>query len=119
MNKRLKGLIERAEVYNQELLDDLFIIPSGKVYNGFWGKNGYNKIILIGRNLKEAKAYRIDTDIQHDIIHFSYIKEFGIKIDIPTEYNCVRLFCSSKYLIVDNNASALSIYSEERLDEKR
>ncbi len=113
MKKELKQLIESAEQYNAQLLDELLIIPSGKAYNGFWGKNGYNKIILLGINKRDYKVYRIDTDIQHDVISFDYLKEIGIKIDIPEEYNCVRLFFSHNQFVVSNEASCFIVYVEE------
>lgn len=107
MKKALKELLEKAEQYNGQPLNDLLIIPNGEKYTGFWGKNGYNKIILLGRNHKEDKIYRIDTPNQHDVIDFYRLKNAAHgQIDIPSEYNCVRLNFN-KSIIVDNSVSSL------------
>lgn len=114
MKKKLKELIEKAEPYNQQPLNDLLIIPSNKKYDGFWDKNGYNQIILLGRNYKEDKVYRIDTINQHDVIDFYGLKDTKRgQIDIPCEYNCIRLNfdCSIK---VSNSVSALLIEEAEK-----
>lgn len=109
MKKALKELIENAEPYNGQAVCDFLIIPSGKKYQGFWGKNGYNKIIILGRSYAENKVFRIDTAYEHDVIDFYRLKDATHgQIDIPQEYNCIRLHFG-KYVKVNNAVSSLLI----------
>lgn len=106
MTKVLQELIKNAKPYNNEVLCSLLVIPSGKLYKGFWGQNEYNQIILIGCD--KENHYLISTGCQHDVLNC--FNAIGLSIDIPHEYNCVRLFdICNKGFIVDNKVSSLLI----------
>lgn len=99
MNKYQKELIEKCEPYEVGTpFDNLYIIPSGKLYNGFWGKNGYNKIYLVCgvHEDNEDKFYLVGKKHQVDVLDFGdYLKQHTLTVlscDIPNKLNCVRLF---------------------------
>lgn len=89
MKKAVKEFIEKAVPLKSKAFQELFIIDSEKIYDGFWGKNGYNKIILIGRPPK-GEEYELITDYS-DAIVFSQPCS-GCTIDIPRSTGIVRLW---------------------------
>ena len=58
MNKAQRELIKKAIRYNGEPIDSLFIISKDRPYDGFWGENGYNEIIIIAYSRKTEKYYK-------------------------------------------------------------
>ena len=89
MNKAQKELIEKAIKYNGEPIDSLYIISEDRLYNGFWGKNGYNGMIIIAYSKSTKEYYKWDS-YPRDVIDCCKELQFGI--DIPNDTNCVRLF---------------------------
>lgn len=69
MKKALKELIENAEVKREGEFRAFLTMPNG-VYDGFWGKNGYDNILLLGQGYEDGKWYKIAEKI--DAIHFFY-----------------------------------------------
>ena len=47
MKKALKELIQKAEVRTSGEFDSIMIVPKGK-YDGFWGKNCYDNMLVLG-----------------------------------------------------------------------
>lgn len=87
MKKALKELLEKAPV---KLVGDFrcfMVIPNG-AYNGFWGRNGYDNIILLALSDDDENWYRIsefaDVFFVYDIRHFN--------VDIPNEYGVPRFW---------------------------
>lgn len=109
MNKYQKELIEKSKPYIPEMpFDYLYIIPSGKLYNGFWGKNGHNSIYIVCGVHKEHEDeyYLIGKDYQVDVLDFmDFSKQtMAISCDIPNKINCVRFFClgnKEKFVVKD------------------
>ena len=108
MNKELKNLIEKAEDYELgKPLSSFYIVSTNKLYNGFWGKNGYNGIIIIGVGYKEDKLYFVNRDYECDVIHLMQFRHFtnvgGMSIDIPNDKNCIHMWFDKpicfKYLL--------------------
>ena len=89
MNKAQKELIEKAIKYNGEPIDSLYIISKDRLYNGFWGKNDYNEIVVIAYSRATDQYYKWDL-YPRDVINFNKEIQFGV--DIPNKFNCVRLF---------------------------
>ena len=97
MNKACKKLIEKAKPYNGEEIGMLYIINSGKLYRGFWGKNGYNKIIVIGSSRKPhnepVEYYNLSENYDIDKVSIEDLVEHErCNIDIEHKYNCVRVW---------------------------
>lgn len=101
MKKALKELIENAKEYNGESLTSLLIIPSGKLYDGFWGKNGYEYVNVIGQNGDggEYIRYKITID-RADVL--TIFKTKICNIDIPHELGCVRI-CFDEEIVCKSN----------------
>lgn len=89
MKKAVKEFIEKAVPLKSEVFQELFIIDSEKAYDGFWGKNGFNDIILIGRAPK-SEEYELITNYS-DAIWF-YRSYRGCTIDIPNKTGVIRLY---------------------------
>lgn len=89
MKKAVKEFIEKAVPLKSKAFQELFIIDSEKVYDGFWGKNGYNKIILIGRPPK-GEEYELITDFSDAIVFSQSCSR--CTIDIPSSTGIVRLW---------------------------
>ena len=78
MKKALKELIEKAEVKRVGEFYAFLTIPNG-VYDGFWGKNGYDNILLLGKSAEDRKWYKIADKI--DVIQFFYPPSLNLEID--------------------------------------
>lgn len=94
MNKACKELIAKAQPYNGEEIGMLYIINSGKLYSG---KNGYNKIIVIGTNrsasIGHAKYYNLSENYEVDKVSIEdLVAHERCNIDIEHKYNCVRVW---------------------------
>lgn len=77
MKKALKELIENAEVKMVGEFSAFLTIPNG-IYEGFWGKNGYDNILLLGQSTEDGKWYRIADTIY--AIHLCYPPSLNWKI---------------------------------------
>ena len=110
MNKYQKELIARCETYPLGTpFDCLYIIPSGKLYNGFWGKNGYNKIYLVCQVHIEGqgdKYYLIGNEYEIDVVELP-----NTRFDIPEKLNCIRCF-ADKHFVINEILSALTVEVE-------
>ena len=91
--------IEKAEDYELgKPLSSIYIISTNKLYDGFWEKNGYNGIIIIGVGYIEDKLYFVNRDYECDVIDFSFIgvghfinvRRMGI--EIPHDKNCIHIW---------------------------
>ena len=89
MNKAQKELIKQARQYDGEPIDGLYIISKDRLYDGFWGKNGYNEIVIIAYSRVTDQYYRWNS-YPRDVINCN--KEIQFSIDIPNKLNCVRIF---------------------------
>lgn len=118
MTDALKTLIEEAPIKRSGKFRRFLIIPTGEQYDGFWGKNGYNNIILLGQELDQDendKYYNI-TD-SADVVTLAMIK--SIHFDVPTEYNCIR-FWTDGYIEIHNemNVSTIMGYPEGAIERE-
>lgn len=112
MTEELKKLLEEAPIRRAGIFHNFLIVPTGSKYDGFWGENGYNEIVLLG--MAEDRNYYNITD-SADSVMFSMIKH--VNFDIPSEYNCVR-FWFDEPIRIDNemNLSTLMGYPEGSMD---
>lgn len=106
MRKKLKELIENAEFCVEGVFNEFLIIPTHKAYNGFWGKNGYENIIVLARNFDSKTYYRISQE-QCDVLNLIYIN--NVSVDIPDDVGCVRISSDSS-IEIQYPASAILGY---------
>ena len=110
MNKKQKIFIEKAIILNEDELykkkfQVLHIINSGKNYTGFWGKNGYRNIIIIGED-REGILYNITHYGQVDVITFlDEIK--NLKMDISSKTDSLRLWNYYEFKIYNYGSSLM------------
>lgn len=84
MTKALEELIENAEHREVGDYDILMIVPNG-TYDGFWGVNGYDNIMLLGKVREENKWYII-SDEGADVLNIERIGHAILNLDIPSVY---------------------------------
>ena len=107
MIKKVKELIQQAQPYTeQKAFGCIYLIPSGKAYDGFWGKNGYDNIIILGYCRKDDKLYNISGDSQVDAIHLFEVGA-DANIDIEHDNGCVRLWFREPITIEPNPISTV------------
>ena len=92
MKKAVKELIAKAVPMKHDSFCEFYVIDSEKEYNGFYGKNGYNNIILIGR-ARGCEDYELITDFS-DAIH---VFNGGFNIDIRSTDGIVRLWSDREF----------------------
>lgn len=86
MKKALKELIENSpELKGERLFTKLMFISNG-VYKGFWGKNDYNNIIILGLEYESNDWYRITGINQQCDVFFIYKCTMSFNLDIPKQY---------------------------------
>jgi hypothetical protein len=93
MTEKLKALIENATLYDWSkhkdmLFDFLYIIPKEEKYDGFWGQNGYNQMFILAQQQESEDVYMV-TDFADS---FVFMHPRNTHIDIPTDYQCVRIW---------------------------
>ena len=52
MTKKQKELIAEAIHYDGSPIDGIYILSEHKLYNGAWGKNGYNSMIILDYSIE-------------------------------------------------------------------
>ena len=92
MKKAVKDLIANAVPRTHDEFHELYVIDSEKKYDGFWGVNGYNNIVLLGR-AKGCEQYELITNWS-DAIH---IFNGGCDIDIDSAQGVVRLWSNKGF----------------------
>ena len=108
MKKALKELVENAEVKMVGEFRAFLTIPNG-IYDGFWGKNGYDNILLLGYSSEDGKWYRIADTI--DAIHLSYPP--SLNWEISSKYG-VPCFWSNTPISIEYDGSTSSLIACER-----
>lgn len=104
MNKVQKEMIEKAKPFTTSdlLFNAIYIINSGKEYAGFWGKNGYKNIIILGqvygKTPKETETYLLN-DGDCDILHIENETNHRLAFEIPNDTNCLHMWVLAPYKI--------------------
>lgn len=119
MTKAQKELLANCEPYKDGTpFDTVILIPTGKKYDGFWGENGYNQILVVCLDKETGKYYKCGDTYQVDVVHLENLG--NINIDVPKESNCIRIFPNQqpKRLVINDILSYISIeLYEERKKE--
>lgn len=86
MTKALKELIEKAPKISKGYFEALMIISNGK-YDGFWGKNGFNNIMILGRLWGNEKAgwYKLSS-YADKLDLYCLSNAYCFNLDIPEQY---------------------------------
>jgi len=85
MREKLSELIEKAtHIYSGKF--SAFMIVSNGIYDGFWGINGYDNILILARPCKEDKWYILSTEAdKFTIFDFNKLPS-TFNLEIPSEY---------------------------------
>lgn len=105
MKKQLKELIENAPYRIVGDYRCLMIISNG-TYNGFWGKNGYNNILVLGQDDKENQWYKIAEYV--DVLTIEHIGNCSCNVDIPEAYGMPVLWFRRPIHIENTGISSLT-----------
>ena len=108
MTKKEKEMIAKAVPHKSDKFCVFYVINSGKRYDGFWGENGYNNIIVLGEG--EGGELELLTNWS-DVIH---IFNCGVNIDIPNDTGVIRLFTDAMVELPAPVYSALILDAERR-----
>ena len=108
MKKELKELVSNAPIVKAGLFTEFLFISNGK-YNGFWGKNGYNNIIVLAReNVKDGEWKKLCDSIDVFTI-FGKTESETMNFDIPSAYGVLRMWCS-KPVKIDYQCPTSSLF---------
>lgn len=109
MKRALKKLIKNAEVKMCGEFYAFLTIPNG-IYDGFWGKNGYDNILLLGQSAEDKKWYKIADKI--DAIHFFYPP--ALNWEINSKYGVPSFWAHKPIRIEYSGLTSSLIACEER-----
>ena len=107
MTDKLKELIDNAPFRPVGTFDKLMFVSTGK-YDGFWGVNGYDNILILGWKRKTDQWYKVsDYGDKFDI----YKTNTEFNLDIPTDYG-VPCIWFSRPIFIDNRIGVSSVVGE-------
>lgn len=113
MRKALKEIIDTAEERSVGYFDLLMFVSNG-IYNGFWGKNGYDKILILGYVRSELKWFIISRD---DDVFSIYQLNGTFNLDINSEYGVPTIWFN-KPVYIDDSMHLSSVIGELREEKK-
>lgn len=105
MTDKLKVIIENAPIKKKGKFVALMFISNGE-YNGFWGVNGYDNMLVLGQedNRSAGTWYKVATTA--DV--FQAVKLEGVSIDIPSDLGVPVMFFHEP-IEIDNTLELSSI----------
>lgn len=107
MKKALKELIAEAPMKTKGTFSVLMAVPNG-IYNGFFGKNGYYNIMLLGLDAEDKEWYKISD--KGDLFYISRTM-MSFDLDISTTYG-VPTISFGKPVYIDNSQELSTITGE-------
>ena len=90
MTEKLKELIKTAPTIQKGIFQFFLIISNG-IYDGIWGENGYNNIIILAQKPKSNVWYKLCENADKFTI-FNIVKDEMFNIDIPSDYEVPRIW---------------------------
>lgn len=90
MIDKLKELIENAPTIQGGVFQ-FFLIVSNGIYDGFWGENGYNNIIILAKKPKSDVWYKLCEEADKFTI-FNITEKQTFNLDIPSDYGVPRIW---------------------------
>ena len=88
MTDELKKLIEDAPSIHSGKFDSFMVVPNGQ-YDGFWGVNGYDNILILARPWEEDKWYKLATKAD---VFSVYGNCSSFHLAIPSQYGVPRIW---------------------------
>ena len=96
--KKKNKLIKSAKTYDgKSLFNSIYIINSEKNYDGFWGQNGFRKIIVIGVTA-ENELFKIENN-QYDLLEINNPYDYSLRFEISNKNDCLHMFVNDPYRI--------------------
>lgn len=91
MTDELKKLIEDAPFIHSGKFASFMVVPNGQ-YDGFWGVNGYDNILILARPWNEDKWYKLATEADVFSVrdYENHCPTFNL--DIPSQYGVPRIW---------------------------
>lgn len=113
MTEKLKAMIDNAIEYDYATCKDnsyacVYIVPTGEKYNGFWGENGYDSMIILAEEVETRKIYKI-SDYADVFTHF---RPNNATVDIPSELGCIRMRFGGE-IVIEPPASSVLCHRKE------
>lgn len=102
MTNKLKKLIKNAEKVDKGMFREFLIVPTEEPY----GDNGYNKLIILAKDLKSERWVRVSKPACDSFQIMGYIKVNCV--DVPEEYACTRIFFGMPLEVVLTESSVLA-----------
>lgn len=109
MTQKLAEIIKNAERKRCGVFNEFLIVPTGEKYDGFWGVNGFDKILLLAKGMND-EDFCILTDYSDS---FHLIRSKGVNFDIPSDLGCVRVFTDELIEINYPESSVLGFVKKE------
>lgn len=91
MTDELTKLIKDAPYIHSGRFSGFMIVPNG-TYDGFWGVNGYDNILILAQPWKEDKWYKLATEADKFNIFDFKGHHATFNLDIPSEYGVPRIW---------------------------
>lgn len=88
----------------------IYILDSGRRYKGFWGDNGYNSIIVVGRT--PDNRYERITEFS-DVVHCYKCRNFNL--DISAKDRMIRIWFDAPISFDDLVCSSCTVTVHERV----
>lgn len=104
MTNKLKAIIAKAKPGDYGLYDEFLVIPTNKPYNGFFGPNGYNNLIILGRKLRSGEEFKRLCLDECDVL---WLQTYSVNIDVPTDLECIRIWLDRPVCISDTSISTI------------
>lgn len=102
MKRALKDILENCETKRTGIFDAILILSDGE-YNGFWGKNGYNNLTIIGeiwQKEESPKYYIIVKNCECDVFQVYDTKGY-FNMDIPSNLGIPRFWFTGYKIEID------------------
>lgn len=110
MTEKLKDIIKNAKAKDKGEFQEFLIIPTDEIYDGFWGKNGFNEMIVLAGDLRENKWFKISCG--SDAFRLQSLMYNGIGFDVPSDLGCIRIFLDKPVSIL-GGVSSIIAYPKE------
>lgn len=95
MTEELEKLIKTAPNISSGTFREFLIVPTNEAYGGFWGKNGYDNILILARLYSKGDDtwYKLCAGADIFYVYDTYKQiNCGFNLDIPTEYGVPRIW---------------------------
>lgn len=92
MTDELTKLIKDAPYIYSGKFSMFMIVPTNEIYDGFWGVNGFDNILILAKPWKEDKWYKLTTSVDKFTIFDFKNHHATFNLDIPSEYGVPRIW---------------------------